>query len=98
MNESLQTVFWLAGGIAAISAAAGVVWKIFASMATIREGVKSLLRKQMLETYYKCLPTREIRQYRYETFMLSYQAYKALGGNSFIDRIKEEIDEFSIVA
>lgn len=98
MTETAKEIAAIAGGIVAVSGAVAVVVRIFAAIATIREGVKSLLRKQMLETYYKCLPTREIRQYRYETFMLSYQAYKALGGNSFIDRIKEEIDEFSIVA
>ena len=47
------------------------------------------------------LPHREdhtIRQYELEDFLYLYRGYKALGGNSFIDRIKSEIDEWEVVS
>ena len=63
----------------------------------IRKGQQCLLRQQMLEVYYKCRESRTIRQYRYENVTMSYHAYKALGGNSFIDKIKHEVDEWEVV-
>ena len=33
-----------------------------------------------------------------EDFLFLYRGYKALGGNSFIDRIKSEIDEWEVVS
>ena len=57
----------------------------------IREGQKCLLRGDMLSTYYKHHDEDRIRQYEYENFILAYRAYKALGGNSFIDRIYGEV-------
>lgn len=63
----------------------------------IRKGQQCLLRQQMLEVYYKCRESRTIRQYRYENFTMSYHAYKALGGNSFIDHIKQEVDGWEVI-
>ena len=61
-----------------------------------RDGVMCLLRSQMLSMYYKHRDTGEMRQYEYENFIACYDAYKAMGGNSFIDHIKEDIDEYKI--
>ena len=62
-----------------------------------REGVKCLLRGQMLETYYHNKDNGTIRQYEYENFLACNNAYKAMGGNSFIDHIKEEVDKWKII-
>ena len=51
----------------------------------------------MLHTYYRHREGRTIRQYELENFLYLYRRYKALGGNSFIDRIKSEIDEWEVV-
>lgn len=50
----------------------------------------------MLHTYYRHREGRTIRQYELENFLYLYRRYKALGGNSFIDRIKSEIDEWEV--
>lgn len=63
-----------------------------------REGTKCLLRSQMLSIYYRCKDTETIRQYEYENFIACYKAYKAMGGNSFIDHIKDEIDTYKVVS
>lgn len=62
-----------------------------------REGVKCLLRGQMLDAYYHNKDRGTIRQYEYENFLACYEAYKAMGGNSFIDHIKAEVDKWKII-
>ena len=51
----------------------------------------------MLATYYKHREEKTIRQYEYENYLYEYKAYKALRGNSFIDRIAQEIAGWEIV-
>ena len=63
----------------------------------LRQGQKCLLRSTMLHTYYKGKQTQSLRQYEYENFLLAYKAYKALKGNSFIDRIAQEIGTWHIM-
>lgn len=62
----------------------------------IQDGQKCLLRSDMLRTYYHNNPTDTIRQYELENFELEYAAYKALGGNSFIDRIHDEVKKWDV--
>lgn len=66
--------------------------------AVIKEGTKCLLRSDMLHTYYKHKDEDTIRQYEFENFMYSYKAYKQLGGNSFIDHIKHEVEQWEVVS
>lgn len=65
-------------------------------LSDIREGMKCQLRSEMLRIYYKHHRDGEIRQYEYENFMACYKAYKALRGNSFIDKIREEVQEWTV--
>ena len=67
-------------------------------LADIREGMKCQLRSDLLRTYYRHREEGRIRQYEYENFLACYKAYKALGGNSFIDRIGKEVEEWEIVS
>lgn len=62
-----------------------------------REALRCLLRKDMLSTYYKCKDAGRIRQYDKENFTLSYRAYKALKGNSFIDDIAETVKKWEVI-
>ncbi len=62
-----------------------------------RDAIKSLLRAEMLRTYYKCKDEKKIRQYDAENFVLSYKAYKALKGNSFIDDINETVKKWEVI-
>ena len=62
------------------------------------DALKCQLRHDMLHTYYRHREGRTIRQYELEDFLYLYRGYKALGGNSFIDRIKSEIDEWEVVS
>lgn len=62
-----------------------------------KEGERCLLRSEMLRIYYQYLETKKIRQYEFENFIKLYQAYKALGGNSFIDEIYQEVTTWTVV-
>lgn len=62
----------------------------------IQDGQKCLLRSDMLRTYYRHNAQDTIRQYEAENFELEYKAYKALGGNSFIDRIHDEVKTWDV--
>ena len=64
----------------------------------VRDGQKCLLRDTMLRTYYKHREERQLRQYEYENFLYCFDAYKALGGNSFIDKIMDELKEWEVVS
>ena len=55
------------------------------------------MRSDMLSIYYHNREKRTIRQYEYENFIMLYEAYKTLKGNSFIDRIRKEVDEWEVV-
>lgn len=62
-----------------------------------KEGERCLLRSEMLRIYYANLEAKVIRQYEFENFIKCYDAYKALGGNSFIDCVNLEVREWTVV-
>ena len=60
-------------------------------------GMKCQLRSDMLHIYYEYKDTKRIRQYELENFVYLYKAYKALGGNSFIDKIEKEVMSWEVI-
>jgi hypothetical protein len=64
----------------------------------ISTGNRCQLRSEMLRTYYHNRESGTIRQYEYENFVMLYEAYKALKGNSFIDKIYKEVQEWEIIS
>lgn len=64
----------------------------------IEDGQRCMLRAEMLRIYYKGKDDGDkVRQYEFENFVLMYGAYKALGGNSFIDKINREIQDMEVI-
>ena len=76
----------------------GVIVPVILNIKKISNGTKCQLRSEMLRIYYHNIKTGEIRQYEYENFVMLYEAYKALKGNSFVDKIMEDIKELKIVS
>lgn len=70
--------------------------RIFGTL-LIKDGLKCLLRAEMLHAYYRHKNEGKIRQYELENFIRCYEAYKALGGNSFIDHIYAEVREWEVI-
>ena len=75
----------------------GVITPVIISVIKIANGTKCQLRSEMLRIYYHHRETKQIRQYEYENFVMLYEAYKALKGNSFIDKIYSEVKTWTIV-
>lgn len=63
----------------------------------ITEGHKCQLRSDMLRIYFGHHEEEAIRQYEYEHFVYCYEAYKALGGNSFIDKIYNAVKTWEVL-
>lgn len=76
----------------------GVIIPVIVSIRKISTGTKCQLRSEMLRIYYHNRETKAIRQFEYENFVMLYEAYKALKGNSFVDKIHEEVHEWEIVS
>lgn len=94
MNQ-IATVATLIGEISVLL---GVVIPVIISTQKIKNGMKCQLRSEMLQIYYHNRETKIIRQYEYENFVMLYEAYKALKGNSFIDKIYKEVQEWEIIS
>lgn len=74
----------------------GVVIPIIVTVRKIATGTLCQLRSEMLRIYYHHKDSGRIRQYEYENFVMLYEAYKALKGNSFIDKIYKEVQSWEI--
>ncbi len=61
-------------------------------------GIRCLLRSEMLRIYYHHREQGKMRQYEYENFVYLYEAYKELKGNSFIDKIYKEVQEWEVIS
>ena len=88
----------LATLVAEIGVLLGVIVPVIVSVQKISNGTKCQLRSEMLRIYYHNSENGKIRQYEYENFVMLYEAYKALKGNSFIDKIYKEVQEFEIIS
>ncbi len=94
--DQLETIAKAIGFIGTIAGVLATLVKCLKEQAKIREGQKCQLRTDMLSTYHRNKDARKLRQYEAENFVLMYQAYKAMGGNSFIDEIYEHVTKWDV--
>lgn len=90
----LTTIVILIGEVGVL---VGVIVPVVVSVKKISNGTKCQLRSEMLRIYYHNRESGKIRQYEYENFVFLYEAYKALKGNSFIDKIYKEVQSWEII-
>ena len=83
--------------IGEITVLIGVIAPVIVNMKKISNGTKCQLRSEMLRIYYHNKEEEKIRQYEIENFIMLYEAYKALKGNSFIDKIYEETLKWEVL-
>ena len=90
-----------AGDICAIATCAALVVKPVREwlMGTkeIREGQRCLLRSEIVKIYYRHVRDKQLHEYEFRNLVQCYEAYKALKGNSFIDHIYAEMQEWEII-
>lgn len=70
---------------------------LFAFVKSIQRGTKCSLRNDIVEIYEQCKQKKEITRYQLETVYLSFQEYKKLKGNSFVEKLVKEIEGFKIL-
>lgn len=63
----------------------------------IREGQRCLLRTEIVRMYYRHREEKKLREFEFKLVEQCYKAYKALGGNSFVDHIYAEMLEWEII-
>lgn len=63
----------------------------------MREGQRCLLRSEILGLYYRNHEKRQLREYEYRNLDHCYKAYRALKGNSFVEHIYQEMQEWEII-
>lgn len=94
----MNTVTTIVTLIGEIGVLIGIITPVIVSMRKISNGTKCQLRSEMLRIYYHNREREVIRQYEYENFVMLYEAYKALKGNSFIDKIYSEVKTWEVVS
>ena len=92
----LESIAKVISYLSAIGGAIAIVVKLVRDQSKIRDGQKCQLRTAMLNIYHKNKNEKMLRQYEAENFVLMYQAYKAMGGNSFIDEIYEHVTKWDV--
>lgn len=91
---TLASIVTLIGELSALIAA---VVPVAVWMKRVANGSRCQLRSEMLRIYYHNREDGKIRQYEYENFVYLYEAYKALHGNSFIDKIYREVQAWQVI-
>lgn len=90
----IATIATLAGEVVALI---GIITPMIVSNRKIANGQRCQLRSEMLRIYYRYKDDEKIRQFELENFIMLYEAYKALKGNSFIDRIYKEVITWEVI-
>lgn len=70
---------------------------LIVAVVNLINGMRCQLRSDMLHIYYQYKDEKRIRQYELENFVYLYKAYKALRGNSFIDKIYKEVMTWEVI-
>lgn len=94
MNIDIIAVIALASELVGLL---GMCVPLVASNRKIRNGTRCQLRSEMLRIYYRNREQGKIHQYEAENFAMLYDAYKELKGNSFIDKINDDVRDWEII-
>ena len=93
INLTLADIITLIGELGVL---VGVLTPMFVNIKKIKNGTRCQLRSDMLSIYYRYKKNKAIPQFEYENFMALHGSYKALKGNSFIDKIHKDIQTWEI--
>ena len=63
----------------------------------LREGQRCLLRSEIVRLYYRHAKDKQLREFEFRNLSQCYKGYQALGGNSFVEHIYREMQEWEIV-
>ena len=80
-----------------ITALIGEIAIILSFIHSIRKASKCSLRNDILDIYDRCKEDEKITYYQLQSINYSYDVYKKLKGNSFVDEIIERVKDFELV-
>ena len=75
----------------------GEVAVVWAFIQNIKKGIKCTLRNDILDIFDRCKDKREITHYQLQSIKFSYDVYKKLKGNSFVDDIVKKVNDYKII-
>ena len=75
----------------------GEIGALFVFAKSILKGTKCSLRNDILDIWDRCNEKKVITRYQLQSIEYSYDLYKKLKGNSFIDEIMERVKDFEII-
>ena len=83
---TLQSIAQTLGYIVTIVGFLVALWKVIKKLGVVADGLKSLLRSDIMAIYYRHCDEEEptLREYERKTLDALYDAYTAQGGNSFV--------------
>ena len=70
---------------------------LYGFVVNINKSTKCTLRNDILDIYDRCKEKGKITHYQLQSITYSYDRYKKLKGNSFVDEIIERVKEFELV-
>lgn len=74
--------------------AVGIAGVIITQIRTSRNATKCSLRNDILQIYTECKDQKKITLYQLEAITISYELYKKLKGNSFVQSIYDEVQTY----
>lgn len=63
----------------------------------IKEALKYLIQSNLTNTYYAYEKIGSIPDYCYKNWLNLFRIYKALGGNEYLDKINDRMEQWEIV-
>ena len=75
----------------------GEVGVLYGFVVNINKSIKCTLRNGILDIYDRCKEKKQITRYQLQSMMYSYDRYKKLKGNSFVEEIIERVQDFELI-
>ena len=75
----------------------GEIGVLYGFVVNINKSTKCTLRNDILDIYDRCKEKGKITHYQLQSMMYSYDRYKKLKGNSFVDEIIERVQDFELL-
>lgn len=96
MSHVITIISEIAAVISAVCIIVKPIREKLFGIAKVNEGVKCLLRDEIQRTYYHHIDTKTLPRYSKESMLSCYEAYQALGGNSFVHDLVKEMREWEV--
>lgn len=80
-----------------ISAFLGELGILLVFIINVFKSIQCTLRNDILDIYDRCKDSKKITHYQLQSIMYSYDRYKKLKGNSFVEEIIDKIQDFELI-